>query len=88
MPSFMPAKNDDTLASVPIMVRSFPTESRSMLYPSFSSGFRNGSASMYPVVGKDSSNITIRRISSVSRSLWRMMPGSVENCSDATRSAA
>ena len=88
MPSFIPAKNAEIFERVPIIVLSLPVQSRSMLYPSFRRGFRKGRASMYPVVGKVSSNITMRRISSVRRSLWRILRGSEENCSDATLSAA
>ena len=59
-----------------------------MFEPSLSKGFRKGSVSIYPVVGKLSSNITMSLISSVSKSLWRMVSFFVEKDSFATLSAA
>ena len=72
---------------VSVAVFSLPSESTSMHEPGFASESRKG-VSMYPVVGKFSSNIITRRISSVSLSLLPMTAASLENSSPATRSTA
>ena len=51
-------------------------------------GSRKWRQSMYPLVGKFSSNMRMRRISSVSWSRFRMTDGSVLSSSFSTRSAA
>ena len=87
-PSLMPPKKCRILRTVSVAVLSLPSESVSMDDPALSSGSRNGAASMYPVVGKLSSNIIISLISSVRASLVPITPLSVENSSFSTLSAA
>ena len=88
MPSFTDEKKRVSLRVVSVAVLSFPRERTSMQLPLFCRGSRKGSASMYPVVGKLSSNIIISRISSVSASLSVICAGSSENSSLSTLSAA
>ena len=84
MPSLVPEKKWTILRVVSIRVPSFARLSTSMRDPSFCKGLRKGMASMYPVVGKASSNIIMRRISSVRTSLRRMVSADVENSSSIT----
>ena len=87
MPSLTVWKKWRALRRVSRRVRSFPRDRRSMdaFLPI---GSRNGMASMYPEVGKLSSNMRMRRISSVRRCLLWISSGMVENSSAATLSAA
>ena len=84
MPSFVPEKKCTILRVVSIRVPSFARLRTSMREPSFCKGSRKGMASMYPVVGKASSNIIMSRISSVSTSLRRMVSAEVLNSSSIT----
>ena len=87
-PSFMPSKKDVTFLSVSSMVLSFLRDRRSMAAELLSSGLRKSMQSMKPPDGKPSSNIIMRRISSVRSSLLRMCDGFVEKVSVAVLSAA
>ncbi len=86
--SFTPSKNEMTLRRVSSMVLSFLREMRSIAEELLSRGLRKSMQSMKPPDGKLSSNIMIRRISSVRRSLLRICLTSVENVSVAVRPAA
>ena len=87
-PSLMLSKNDVTLRSVSSIVLSFLKDIRSMAAELRSSGLRKSMQSMNPPDGKLSSNIMIRRISSVRSSLLRIWDGLVEKVSVAVLSAA
>ena len=87
-PSLMPSKNEVTLRRVSSMVLSFLMDRRSIAAELLSSGFRKSMQSMNPPDGKLSSNIIMRRISSVRSSLLRMCAGLVEKVSVAVLSAA
>ena len=84
----MPSKNAVTLRKVSSIVFSFLSDMRSIAEELLSSGFRKSMQSMNPPEGKLSSNIIIRRISSVRSSLLRMCEGLVEKVSVAVLSAA
>lgn len=86
--SFTPSKNEMTLRRVSSIVLSFLREMRSIAEELLSRGLRKSMQSMKPPDGKLSSNIMIRRISSVRRSLLRICLTSVENVSVAVRPAA
>ena len=87
-PSLMPSKNDVTFLRVSNMVLSFLRDRRSIAAELLSSGLRKSMQSMKPPDGKLSSNIMMRRISSVRSSLLRMCDGLVEKVSVAVLSAA
>ena len=87
-PSFMPSKNDVTFLRVSSMVLSFLRDRRSIAAELLSSGLRKSMQSMKPPDGKLSSNIMMRRISSVRSSRLRMCDGFVEKVSVAVLSAA
>ena len=70
------------------MVLSFLMDSRSIAAELLSRGLRKSMQSMKPPDGKLSSNIMMRRISSVRSSLLRMCDGLVEKVSVAVLSAA
>ena len=84
MPSFTLEKKCTMRRVVSSMVFSLPRLSTSMRVPSFSRGSRKWIASIYPVVGKLSSNISTRRISSVRMSLRRMNSAEVQKASSIT----
>ena len=84
----MPLKKAVIFRRVSSIVLSFPRQARSILAPGFSSISRNPMQSMYPLAGKDSSNITMSLISSVSTSRLRISLASLENSSIAAFSAA
>ena len=87
MPSFTVWKKCRARRSVSRRVLSLPRERISM-EAFLPMGSRKGMASIYPEVGKFSSNIRIRRISSVSRwRRWIWFP-SVQNSSCSTRAVA
>ena len=84
----MPSKNDVTLRRVSSIVLSLRMDMRSIAEELLSSGFRKSMQSMNPPEGKLSSNIMIRRISSVRSSLFLICEGLVEKVSVAVLSAA
>ena len=88
MPSFIPEKNAVILRSVSSIVLNLPNDIRSIFDPESSSILRKTVQSIYPLAGKDSSNMTINLISSVSCSLFFISEGFVENSSLSTIVAA
>ena len=87
-PSFMPSKNEVTFLSVSSIVLSLRSDSRSIADELLSSGLRKSMQSMNPPDGNPSSNIIMRRISSVRSSLLRMCAWLVEKVSVAVLSTA
>ena len=87
-PSFIPSKNDVTFRRVSSIVLSLRSERRSIAAELVSRGLRKSMQSMKPPDGKLSSNIIMRRISSVRRSLLRICDGLVEKVSVAVLSTA